>query len=46
VAAQRSGHAAGDPLPSSILPALVAVVVGVSAVVALVLALFEHGSTP
>jgi putative membrane protein len=36
----------GDPLPSSILPALVAVVVGVSAVVALVLALFEHGSTP
>ncbi len=33
----------GRPLPSSILPALVAVVVGVSAVVALVLALFDGG---
>lgn len=34
----------GDPLPSSILPALVAVVVGISAVVALLLAVFERGS--
>lgn len=33
----------GDPLPSSILPLLVAVVVGISAIVALLLAVFESG---
>jgi putative membrane protein len=35
----------GQPLPSSILPALVAIVVGLSAVVALVLALFGGGES-
>ncbi len=33
----------GEPLPASILPALVAVVVGISAVIALALAAFENG---
>lgn len=35
----------GEPLPSSILPALVAIVVGISAVIALILAAVEGGAT-
>ena len=35
----------GESLPASILPALVAIVVGISAVVALMLALFGGGSS-
>ena len=36
----------GESLPASILPALVAIVVGISAVVALTLALFGGGGSP